>query len=464
MTSGLARLRQEETGAFAIIFALSMIALIGMMVLVVDVGGLLYQRRQMVSAADAAALSAAQSCALGASAGDPGVKADEIAVDNLPSNVGVSGGILANESTACPESEGHVTVQYASQHALWFGGIFGNGPVNITTKATAEWGSAASGWPVPFIMTLSDTGNVLCKDGDGNQVEINDKVPIGTKCYVWFDNNDSGGGFFGGFGHSVFGSLNLNKWNVGETDSCSPKDLPDNRDYASNGGYDNRNGALDPLNYPDPTWVCVGDGNVDSLYTAFKDAIGKTMVFPITDGQARLDPSGSVDKFNVVGFAALRLDGVYDSNQTDPQSKPCPAVGGPFNFSKGQTVDLVALANASGCAPFNHITDFTASGDNRCCRPNGGNKDYSLIRDATDAITGVTWLKAETNVSINMTVEEDGVCGPPEGTAGHCLAVSWQGAQLGNGPLGGNNIGVPFVRLCDPDLNAAGIDSCDTLS
>src|SRR3954470_15875809 len=88
-----------------------------------------------------------------------------------------------------------------------------------------------------------------------------------------------------------------------------------------------------------------------------------------------------------------------------------------------------------------------------------GNKDYSLIRDATDAITGVTWLKAETNVSINMTVEEDGVCGPPEGTAGHCLAVSWQGAQLGNGPLGGNNIGVPFVRLCDPDLNAAGIDS-----
>jgi hypothetical protein len=103
---------------------------------------------------------------------------------------------------------------------------------------------------------------------------------------------------------------------------------------------------------------------------------------------------------------------------------------------------------------------FTASGDNRCCRANGANKDYTLARDASGNITGVNWLKNVTNVSITMTVEHDGVCGPPEGTAGHCLAVSWQGAQLGNGPLGGSNIGVPAVRLCDPAITG----SCDTLS
>jgi len=470
MKSIMRRLAREESGAFAIIFALCLIALVGMMVLVVDVGGLLYQRRQMVSASDAAALAAAQSCALGAAkAGVPGTMADQIAHDNVPSNVSVSGGILTGpgDTVGCEtDSQGHVTVQYTSQHPLWFAGIFGSGPVNVTTKATAEWGEAGSGWPVPFIVTLSSTGNVLCKDQNGVQVQINDQVPIGTKCYVWFDNNSTGGGFFGGFGNSVFGSLNLNKWDVAQNASCSPKDLPDNSKYASKGGYDNSNGPLDPLNYPAPTWVCVGEGNVDSLYSSFQDAITKTMVFPITDGQVVLDPSNSIDKFNVVGFAALRLDGVHDSNQTDPTQDPCPSVGsiGPANYSNGSSIDLVAMATGAGCGPFNHIVSFTASGDNRCCRANGANRDYNLVRDASGNITGVNWLKAVTNVSITMVVEHDGVCGPPEGTAGHCLAVSWQGAQLGNGPFGGNNVGVPAVRLCDPSLDASGIDSCDTLS
>src|SRR5436190_704926 len=160
---------ENERGAVVVIVALSLIAIVGMVVLVVDVGGLLYQRRQMVSASDAAALAAAQSCALGATvAGDPETTADAISQQNLPSSVGVSGGIMhgtfsngADQTTGClTDAKGHVTVQYQSQHALWFGGIFGSGPVNITTQATAEWGPAGSGWPVPFIVTFDSAGNV----------------------------------------------------------------------------------------------------------------------------------------------------------------------------------------------------------------------------------------------------------------------------------------------------------------
>ena len=102
-----------------------------MMVLVVDVGGLLYQRRQMVSASDAAALAAAQSCALGAAkAGVPGTMADQIATDNVPSNVSVSGGILTGpgDTVGCEtNSEGHVTVQYTSQHPCGSQGSLGVG-------------------------------------------------------------------------------------------------------------------------------------------------------------------------------------------------------------------------------------------------------------------------------------------------------------------------------------------------
>ena len=61
------RLHGDESGVTMIIVALCMVALIGMIVLVVDVGGLLWNRRAMVNASDAAALSAAKSCVLPAS-------------------------------------------------------------------------------------------------------------------------------------------------------------------------------------------------------------------------------------------------------------------------------------------------------------------------------------------------------------------------------------------------------------
>jgi Flp pilus assembly protein TadG len=458
MKSALERLHRDETGAFAIIFALCLIALVGMMVLVVDVGGLLYQRRQMVSASDAAALAAAQSCALGADvAGDAQTTANSIAQQNLPSTVGVSGGIVQGESTPCAaDSEGHVTVQYQSQHALWFGGIFGSGPVNITTKATAEWGPASSGWPVPFIVTLDDAGNVFCKDSSGNPVEINDQTPKGTVCAIWFDNSSSGG-LFGGFGQSVFGSLNLNKWDVAPTDSCNPKDLPDNSDYAFNGGY--TGDPLDPLNYPDPTWVCVGDGNQDSLYAAFENSVGKNLVFPITDKKVLLDSSGNIDKFNVIGYVSLHLDNVIDANSIGGV-QTCSA---DRQFSPGGTVDLATFGNFFGCFTgtpdvFYPPTLKKSGAGPQCCTEG---TDYTY-----DASTHtITWIANRTQtVNVKFDYQFTGPCGPPpNNSSSHCLIVSWQEAQLGNGPLGGNNVGVPAVRLCDPALNLAGTKSCDTL-
>jgi len=459
----LSRLAREESGAFAIIFALCLVALIGMMVLVVDVGGLLYQRRQMVSASDAAALAAAQSCALGAAkAGVPATMANQIAQDNVPSNVSVSGGILTGpgDTVGCETNgDGHVTVQYTSQHPLWFAGIFGSGPVNVTTKATAEWGPAGSGWPVPFIVTLDDAGNVFCKDSNGNPVEISDQTPKGTVCSVWFDNGSSGGQF-GGFGQSVFGSLNLNKWDVDSNSNCSSKELPDNSDYAFLGGYDNRHGALDPLNYPDPTWVCVGAGDQDSLYQALSNSIGKNLVFPITDKTAILDKSGKIDKFNVIGFASLHLDDVVDANSIQKPGT-CSANR---QFSQGGTVDLASFGNFFGC--FVGTPDVMGSPTLR--KSGAGPQCCTLGTDYTyDASTHtITWIANRTqNVNVSFPYQFTGPCGPPPSNASaHCLIVSWQEAQLGNGPLGGNNVGVPAVRLCDPSLDASGIDSCDTLS
>ena len=63
--------------------ALTLIALCGVIVLTVDVGQLLYKRRAMVNASDAAALSAAQSCAGLLDNDNPEALADAFAVDNV---------------------------------------------------------------------------------------------------------------------------------------------------------------------------------------------------------------------------------------------------------------------------------------------------------------------------------------------------------------------------------------------
>src|SRR3989337_1904714 len=69
--------RNDERGATIALVAICMMAFMGMVVLVVDVGGLLTLRRRMVTAADSAALAAAQSCAKMNAAEAPG-QADEL--------------------------------------------------------------------------------------------------------------------------------------------------------------------------------------------------------------------------------------------------------------------------------------------------------------------------------------------------------------------------------------------------
>ena len=77
------RVHGDERGATAVIVALTLIALCGVIVLTVDVGQLLFKRRAMVNASDAAALSAAQTCAGLADSDSPEAMADAFAVDNV---------------------------------------------------------------------------------------------------------------------------------------------------------------------------------------------------------------------------------------------------------------------------------------------------------------------------------------------------------------------------------------------
>ena len=94
--------------------------------LTIDVGGLLYRRREMVNGADAAALAAAMECSKGnglvaatAAAnhqfeGDsPGSKASGYSLDSIAA------------SPTCGGTAGHITVTYTTQQPLYFAPVLG---------------------------------------------------------------------------------------------------------------------------------------------------------------------------------------------------------------------------------------------------------------------------------------------------------------------------------------------------
>jgi len=88
--------RNDERGATLIIVAVTLVAIFAMLTLTVDVGGLLYKRRELVNGADAAALAAAQSCAgIGADAfSTPEDAADHYAMANVNGLTSWQGGII----------------------------------------------------------------------------------------------------------------------------------------------------------------------------------------------------------------------------------------------------------------------------------------------------------------------------------------------------------------------------------
>ncbi len=107
------------------ITVLALIAIMGMLVLTVDVGGLLLKRRAMVNASDAAALAAAQSCADTGDSFAPESRADIYASANVDGLLAENGGIT--EIVGCDTGRGHVTVEYSHPQSLFFAGIFGFG-------------------------------------------------------------------------------------------------------------------------------------------------------------------------------------------------------------------------------------------------------------------------------------------------------------------------------------------------
>ncbi|HEX9123210.1 MAG TPA: pilus assembly protein TadG-related protein [Actinomycetota bacterium] len=325
----LIRFREEERGATLAIVAISLIALLGMLVLTFDLGRGVALKRNMVNAADSAALAAARECGLAHGEVKARNAAEELVTDNNDA-AGVTGFQLdpAECSGTASDGKNEVTVTVTVPQQYFFAPIFGINNGTVVASATAEWTAGVSN-PVPLKLDMLKVED--CTDGH---------VPgyNGAECYFTFAKSKTG---------SQRGWLDFPQgWPVQGEDTnpmdCSSQagGVNDLREYIQQMGLESSS-AFQPVLWgppggPPPTYVCAAGGVPNDLVQAMQawlvavsQMTPKPVVdFPVVacDGQTApcfpwITTSGH-EAYPVVDFVGMRIKNAW-SGQAARQQANC---------------------------------------------------------------------------------------------------------------------------------------------
>jgi Flp pilus assembly protein TadG len=461
---------RDERGAVAIVVALCLIVFMAAVALAVDVGGLMLRRRELVNGSDSAALSAARTCARGGF--DTRFASIEEAADyealanSLIKPAETTGtNIVPALSTACGAQEGHVTVQYTSQQGLYFAPVLGfDHESPVTTTATASWGLGSNN-AIPLV--LSGELQSTCPPPPPNGTNTVGQPPCGT----WYDNDTLNDGNFG------FLTLNPEGWDVPIGSNCSA---------AQSGGSDQLGDWISgqdptsiPLNWTDPTYVCVETGlkGNSSPWGELAKLVGQVRDFPITwegcgNPAVPCAPAGSpvvqgavyqndkIDKYDVIGFAAQRIMGVYTPQQSQGTTTQEPFTD--FTYTNSDITFPSGLAAGA-------IVSYTWTGHQTTGQQQPSNGTCTFTQNQALAAGTYAWgtfgngngCPGNNNVldagqpnpvTITVPVTTYGPCGPPPpgNNSARCVVTQWLGSTL-TGDYQSDPDNLRVVRLCNLD-------------
>jgi hypothetical protein len=437
--------------------AISLIALMGMVVLVVDVGGLVTRRRELVNANDAAALAAAQSFAVneavcGVSEGPAQDAADDLAAQNVDS----PGPFTLFDADCVAQT---VTVEYDRQQDLFFAPVLGFGDeTNVTATATAIWGQAGEGNPVPIELDPLLTADCVFEDEANGIFKPPGPCPTG----YWFNNQD--------LTNSSWGLMNLETWSATPNGSCPAGGASLLADWISQ----NPDELLTLEFTSRPMYVCTDGGSqTPTWFNALEAQEGNVLLFPINDPEQMIfGPPTSQEQYAIMAFAPMKVENVLHGNDEEAIGTPgTPAQSGdcgngvPIGLSVAGTVNLGVRADADCGAPssvdaipFSSVQVWSGSGANRVnydkCSVASSNCDY-LYNETTFELTWVNGATRAINKSVNFTWTVNATAGTP-GACGiqasdpnaKCLVLSWAGPQLiGTTPQPGTGFGAEAITL-----------------
>lgn len=167
----------NDRGAVAVMVAILMVPLLGFAAISLDVAATHAEKQQLQIGADAAALAIAQDCARKA-CGSPRVTAQTFATQNSS-----SGDAIASMNSVPTAATGRVTVTTSAVRQHWFAPVLGVDSTELTTKASASWGSPIGGTAaLPLVFSLCDFNRFAI---DGRPTGIEQTIittPAGAGC------------------------------------------------------------------------------------------------------------------------------------------------------------------------------------------------------------------------------------------------------------------------------------------
>ena len=293
--------RRDERGAIVILLVVICLVMVGMAALVIDVGALHDEKRQLQNGADAGALAIAQSCALGSC--DLGLAAPLANRNAKDSNSAAE--VVQPFTPADKRVVVRTTTRTGGTSILpySFGQILTGDPgKEVKAEAIAKWAFAGSAMALPLTISPCDKSQLQV----GTQWTIN----LGI-----------------GFGE------------------CASRDAP-----GAFGWLDRP--CLSPMVAGEMIKVDTGASGAKCFTAATMGTVVILPVFRTTNGK-----SGKNTEYRILGFAALRLSGWNfpgDSSPTVPLGCSQPCIAGTF-------VNYVTTDQVGGGADFGVFRVFLSA-------------------------------------------------------------------------------------------------------
>jgi Flp pilus assembly protein TadG len=194
------RKRTAESGQIIVLFALGLIAMVGMVGLVLDGGSVFSQRRSQQSATDMAAMAAANQFLVSGDKALAIASGRSVAAENGFTHA--AGSTVVNITFAAGDTE--ISADIASEHRNNFASVMGFATWDVGTTATVEAGIPNSAIGAPFLFNIdifedltgrprseySDKNNPFTF-GDGNGDVPTAASDIAWTCYGTCGNVDS---------------------------------------------------------------------------------------------------------------------------------------------------------------------------------------------------------------------------------------------------------------------------------
>jgi Flp pilus assembly protein TadG len=396
-----------ERGQVLLVVILALVALLGVAAFAIDVGYAYYAKRQLQSAADAAALAGAQDLPDVATAT---ATAQSYAAANTPANISsfdftytTSCTKTAVIATGCTSSvnPNELTVAGTAQTDTWFARLFGLSHFDMSAHANAC--SPCSSTPVDVVIAIDRTGSMCSPtDSNGNCIDL-DNAKDGVRTMLQILNPP----------YAKIGMIAFPPVQSTGTSACAAPynslggNGYDGYDAASrgyvtdtiNGSYQTSPGVLDPTS---SLYLHTEDGKANSCIqaggnTSYSEALRQAQAELVANGRP-----------NVPDYIVFLTDGeanigsVYGANDpTYPQGnmddqQPCQSAIDVANAAKAAGTTVYSIGYALGSSVKCTAGAFRMKNAQNqwvaCTLPTAGCYHYASNTDESPAITSYQTL------------------------------------------------------------------------